>query len=240
MELKLLKKKLKSIQQETYKQVENDSEESESDNSAESESESDDNSIENTNEIIIDEQNAEQVESNENESDTERESDTETETETETEAEPETETEIVASEVVETEYNEDDKNADTKNEDDDNEDDILDEKDSDNKIYQIPQNERVTDKQMTHYEKVRVLGVRAKQISMGAKVMVKYDQSMSSIELAKHELNNKITPLMIKRPLPNNSYEIWKINELIINELESDGLINDLNKSFKPSYNLKI
>ena len=175
------KKQLKSIKQETYNQIENDSEESDSDNTEESDS--DENDIEKNNDDEIVDPNIEQIKTNKNESDNESES--ETETETETISESETDTDIVVSEVVETEYNEDDKDTEKKN-DDENEDcmyeydDIIDDKDSDKKTYQTPQNERITDNQMTHYEKIRILGIRSKQIAMGAKVMVKYNQNMSS------------------------------------------------------------
>jgi hypothetical protein len=60
---------------------------------------------------------------------------------------------------------------------------------------------------------------------------------MSSIELAKYELNKKMTPLIIKRPLPNKSYEMWKISELTIDDIDNDELIDNLNKTFKIDYN---
>ena len=60
---------------------------------------------------------------------------------------------------------------------------------------------------------VRLIGTRAKQISDGSKVFVKYDGSKSAIELAELELKYKMMPLKIKRPLPNGKFEIWKISE---------------------------
>ena len=235
------KKQLKSIQQETFNQVENDSEESESSSSTESESDSEEDELEKINDDIIDESNIEQIDNNESDIESETE---ETENEEETETETETETNAIVSEVIETDYN-DDKDTDIKNEDYNEDclyeyDEILDDKESDKKEYQIPQEERITDKQLTHYEKVRILGVRSKQIAMGAKVMVKYDTNMSSIELAKYELNNKMTPLIIKRPLPNNSFEMWKISELTIDNIDNDGLIDNLNKTFKIDYNINL
>jgi len=206
---KTIKDKLKSIPQETFSQVENDSEESNlnSESESESETESEQDELIKTNEEII--ENAEEDDNNSvSDSETEVESETETETEVEAETETETDANIAASEIVETDN---DKDTEVKNEDEEcifEYDDVIDDKDLEVKPYQIPMNERSTDKQLTHYEKVRILGVRAKQIAMGAKVMVKYDQNMSSIELATHELNNKMTPLLLKRPLPNNSYEI--------------------------------
>lgn len=156
----------------------------------------------------------------------------------ETETEKETE---IEKEVIDIEYNEDGINEiDTEKgiiNDDDciyQYDDLVEERDNEKQILQIPNNQRITDSIMTHYEKIRILGIRTKQIAMGAKVMVKYDNNMSAIELAKYELINKTTPLIIKRPLPNNSYELWKVSELNIDNNEKDNklLIADLNNSF--------
>jgi len=81
---------------------------------------------------------------------------------------------------------------------------------------QIPDNERISRNILTKYEMVRLLGTRAKQISDGSKVFVKYDGAKSAMELAELELKYKMIPLKIKRPMPNGKYEIWKISELEI------------------------
>ena len=82
--------------------------------------------------------------------------------------------------------------------------------------FQIPDNERISKPILTKYEKVRILGTRAKQISDGSKVFVKYECARSAMELAELELKYKMIPLKIKRPMPNGKYEIWKISELTI------------------------
>ena len=84
------------------------------------------------------------------------------------------------------------------------------------KTLQIPDNERISINILTKYEMVRLLGTRAKQISDGSKVFVKYDGAKSAMELAELELKYKMIPLKIKRPMPNGKYEIWKISELDI------------------------
>ena len=40
-----------------------------------------------------------------------------------------------------------------------------------------------------------------------------------------------MTPFKIKRPLPNNTYEVWKIKELDVDlsENEEKGLVNSFN-----------
>jgi DNA-directed RNA polymerase I, II, and III subunit RPABC2 len=146
----------------------------------------------------------------------------------------------------ETEYNEDGVNEkDTELKDDGtNEclyqfDDLIDAKDIYKQPTEVAMENRTTDPYITHYEKIRILGIRSKQISMGAKEMVKYDGIISAVELAKHELNNKTTPLVIKRVLPNNTYELWKVSELNNENDNNEIIIKDLNNLYdNKSYDL--
>ncbi len=60
----------------------------------------------------------------------------------------------------------------------------------------------------TKYEKARIIGARALQISMGAPLLMKMGKNelekinYSPVELAKTEFNRGILPITIKRPLP--------------------------------------
>jgi DNA-directed RNA polymerase I, II, and III subunit RPABC2 len=92
-------------------------------------------------------------------------------------------------------------------------DEIYDSNMSESNIIVKP-DDRISEPRLTTYERIRILGIRAKQISMGAKVMIKYEGNLTSIELAKLELEHKMVPLLIKRPIGNGKYEIWKISEL--------------------------
>jgi len=64
-------------------------------------------------------------------------------------------------------------------------------------------------KNFTKYEKARIIGARALQISMGAPFLLKVDKkkleqiNYSPIEIAKLEFNKGILPITIKRPLPS-------------------------------------
>ena len=121
-------------------------------------------------------------------------------------------------------------------------DDSIDPTDLINEYVEISKENRETDSDMTHYEKIRILGIRTKQIIMGAKPMLSYDDNMSAIDLAKYELINKTTPLIIKRVLPNNSYELWKVSELNYkdnNEYEKSKL-NDIYNNSKKSDNYDL
>jgi DNA-directed RNA polymerase I, II, and III subunit RPABC2 len=95
---------------------------------------------------------------------------------------------------------------------------------------QVSDDERITLSKLTKYEMVRVLGIRAQQISVGAKTLVKNIEGKSPVEIAIYELKNKMTPFKIRRPLPNNTYEIWKIKELDIDLPDNEE--KDLTNSF--------
>lgn len=90
-------------------------------------------------------------------------------------------------------------------------DDVITEK-PDIKI--VPPEKRITKPFMTKYERVRLTCDRAKQLSDGAKPLVKNIKGLSSLEIAKLELEHNIMPLILERPLPNGFKEIWHIREL--------------------------
>ncbi|TXT12981.1 hypothetical protein VHUM_01382 [Vanrija humicola] len=71
---------------------------------------------------------------------------------------------------------------------------------------------------MTKYERARVLGTRALQISMNAPVLVPVEGETDPLEIALKELAAKKIPLVIRRYLPDNSFEDWKVEELIVQE----------------------
>jgi len=85
-----------------------------------------------------------------------------------------------------------------------------------NKKY-VENDERITKNKITKYERVRILGLRIKQISLGAKPLIKHDNilELTASEIVDLEYKNKTIPFKIRRPLPNNTYEIWKFNELV-------------------------
>jgi DNA-directed RNA polymerase subunit K/omega len=81
---------------------------------------------------------------------------------------------------------------------------------------------------LSKYEYVRMLGIRAQQIANGAKPMIKFNKTFNSTEkadqeqelkgrsklIAKMEIEKRVSPLIIKRKMPDGKYELWKLNEL--------------------------
>lgn len=78
--------------------------------------------------------------------------------------------------------------------------------------------ERITTKYLTKYEKARVLGTRALQLSMNAPPMVEVEGETDPLEIAYKELRQKKIPFIVRRYLPDQSFEDWKLDELILHE----------------------
>ena len=85
----------------------------------------------------------------------------------------------------------------------------------------LEKSERITNPRLTRYEMVRILGERTKQLTMGAKALVKNSNNLSYDEIAVEELKLDMIPIKIKRPLPNNKIEIWDLNELSKTHLDA-------------------
>lgn len=79
---------------------------------------------------------------------------------------------------------------------------------------------RVTTRFLTKYERARILGTRALQISMNAPIMVKPGSETDPLKIAMLELRARKIPIIIRRYLPDGSHEDWRIEELEIPGLE--------------------
>ena len=68
---------------------------------------------------------------------------------------------------------------------------------------------------LTKYEKTRVIGQRIQQLNNGAKVYVNVsDDIIDNNVIAEMELKEKKIPFIIRRPLPDNTFEYWKLQDL--------------------------
>ena len=75
---------------------------------------------------------------------------------------------------------------------------------------------RVTSAYLNKYERTKVLGMRALQISLGSVPLIDIGETTDAYEIALLELQQKKCPFVIRRYLPDNTYEDWKVSELII------------------------
>ena len=136
-------------------------------------------------------------------------------------AEEEAEEEEAEEEAEEAEEVDDDclyKKAKVKNFDADDNEELELVYDDDNNIFDeiVKPDDRITKPFMTIFERVRLLGDRAKQLSLGAKPMIKGLETVNPKEVAKLELEKGVIPLIIERVLPNGKKERWYTHELKI------------------------
>lgn len=79
----------------------------------------------------------------------------------------------------------------------------------------IEPQERITPCYLTKYEKARIIGARAVQISRNSPVLIKLDfNDIDPVKIAEMELAQRKIPFVIRRYLPDGAYEDWKVSEL--------------------------
>lgn len=71
--------------------------------------------------------------------------------------------------------------------------------------------QRITTRYMTKYEKARILGTRALQLSMNAPPMVEVRDETDPLKIAMLELKEGKVPIVVRRYLPDGSYEDWPV-----------------------------
>ena len=61
---------------------------------------------------------------------------------------------------------------------------------------------------LTRFEKARIMGARALQLSLGAPVFIEIPKNATtSLEIAMEELSQRVIPIVIRRTLPNSDYQ---------------------------------
>ena len=70
---------------------------------------------------------------------------------------------------------------------------------------------------LTLYERTKIIGLRANQISRGAVPFITVPPQVTDVkEIARLELEQKRLPFIIKRPLPNGTFEYWRLMDLLL------------------------
>lgn len=78
---------------------------------------------------------------------------------------------------------------------------------------------KVSSKKLTKFEKARIIGLRALELSLGAPPLIPIDQDgdeISTTEIAKQEVERKVLPLIIGRRMPDGSYVYVSLGDLEI------------------------
>ena len=79
-----------------------------------------------------------------------------------------------------------------------------------------PNEKRITSPFLTKYEKARIIGVRAVQISKNSPLYLTADskslEMWDPLTIAEKELAEQAIPFIIRRFLPDGTYEDWKLS----------------------------
>jgi DNA-directed RNA polymerase I, II, and III subunit RPABC2 len=70
---------------------------------------------------------------------------------------------------------------------------------------------------LTNYEKTKIIGLRANQLSKGSVPFVSVPKHITDVrDIARLELEQKRLPFIVKRPMPNGQFEYWRLADLLI------------------------
>ena len=77
--------------------------------------------------------------------------------------------------------------------------------------------DKISEPVLTKYEKAKIIGLSAQQIETGRKPNLDIPSNLiNPLDIAEYELMKKKTPFIIKRKLPNNKFEYFSIEQLMI------------------------
>ena len=70
---------------------------------------------------------------------------------------------------------------------------------------------------LTQYEKTKILGFRTNQLSQGARPYIAVPEHVTDLkEIARMELEARRLPIILKRPMPDGTFEKWRLSDLLI------------------------
>jgi DNA-directed RNA polymerase I, II, and III subunit RPABC2 len=70
---------------------------------------------------------------------------------------------------------------------------------------------------LSNYERTKVISYRASQIASGAKPYIVVPEGLTEAHvIAQTELEERKLPFLIKRPLPDGSFEVWRLSDLLL------------------------
>ena len=70
---------------------------------------------------------------------------------------------------------------------------------------------------LTIYERTKILGMRTNQLAEGARPFVTVPEYMTQpLQIAKLELEQRRLPFIVKRPMPDGTFEYWRLSDLMI------------------------
>ena len=74
---------------------------------------------------------------------------------------------------------------------------------------------RQTRPYINKYERAKILGMRAEQIAKGMRPLVPTKGKRNIYEIVEAEYKEGLIPLIIRRYLPNNTHEDWRLSDFV-------------------------
>jgi DNA-directed RNA polymerase subunit K/omega len=70
---------------------------------------------------------------------------------------------------------------------------------------------------LTNYERTKCISYRASMLSHGAKPYILVPEGVTdAYEIARMELEAKRLPFILQRPLPDGTFEVWRLTDLLL------------------------
>jgi DNA-directed RNA polymerase I, II, and III subunit RPABC2 len=70
---------------------------------------------------------------------------------------------------------------------------------------------------LTNFERTKIIGLRSNQISKGSAPFISVPSHITDVrDIARMELDQKRLPYIVKRPLPDGTFEYWRLADLLI------------------------
>lgn len=70
---------------------------------------------------------------------------------------------------------------------------------------------------LTIFEKTKMIGFRANQLSQGAKPFINVPPHITNVtDIARLELEERKLPFIVKRPMPDGTFEYWRLQDFLI------------------------
>ncbi|NPD88464.1 MAG: DNA-directed RNA polymerase subunit K [Asgard group archaeon] len=93
---------------------------------------------------------------------------------------------------------------------------ITDEDATEKELEIVSKSVKVGPDRITRFERARIVGARALQLSMGAPVLLQMEnlEAKSPLVIAEMELRAKILPLSIRREMPNRTFQVIPLQKL--------------------------
>jgi DNA-directed RNA polymerase I, II, and III subunit RPABC2 len=67
------------------------------------------------------------------------------------------------------------------------------------------------------FERTKILGFRANQLAQGARPYIVVPEHVSgTLDIARLELEQRRLPFIIKRPMPNGTFEYWRLSDMMV------------------------